>query len=439
MTRGAMTSRWGCPRPGVRLAIAVLGAGIASGLLGVLVGQFSRLVEIVAFGFEFSTSPDGVAGARWWRRLLVALVVGAVCGLVWTRLRPQPRGYLPSVRQVGARGVRGRRRLPVVVTLLDGLAQLLVVGSGLSLGREAAPRRFAALLGQGFADRLGLDDDTRRVMIASAGGAGLASVYNVPLAGAAYALEFVIRPDLRTRRGWTTLGIAVAVSAISGATAWLFNHNAPMYRMSPVQLDGQMILWAGLMGYAGLAVGLPLRSALRWARSCTALTARLWWTVPAVTLAVAAIALWQPRIAGNGQVMVQLALSGGPAPAMLATLCVVKALATVLGFRMGATGGLLTPSVAVGATLGATLAGLSGASAPVVGVAAVVGAACVLAETEHHPVFAATFVIGLVQASPPLAAAIILGVTIAWTTRLLTPSGRALIGRSKDSPDANSG
>lgn len=414
-------------------------AGLASGVLGVLVSRFSQLVELGAFGFEFSHAADGVAAAPWWRRLLVALIVGAACGVLWSRLRPRPRGFLPTVRQVGARGVKGRRHLPVLGTIADGLAQLLIVGSGMSLGREAAPRRFAALLGQGLADRLGLDDETRRVMIASAGGAGLASVYNVPLAGMVYAVEFVIRPDLRTVHGWVKLAIAAVVSMISSATAWLFNHDIPMYHLPGIHLTGQAFGWAVLMGIVGPLVGLPVRRALRWARSSTALTAHLWWSVPSGALAVAAIALWQPRIAGNGQVLVQTALLGGTAPATLAMLCLVKIVATLIGFRSGATGGLLTPSLAIGSTLGAALAGVAGATESQAVTAAVVGAACVLAVTEAHPMFAAAFVMGLVQAPPALCGALVLGVAITWASRLLTPAGRAQIGFSKDSPDASSG
>ncbi len=421
------------------LVAALVIAGVTSGVLGILVSEFSRLVEVCAFGYQFSTAADGVAEAPWWRRLLVALIAGTVCGLAWARLRPHPRGYLPTIRQIGSRDGHSRHRLPVLPTIGDSLAQLLIVGSGMSLGREAAPRRLAALLGQGLSDRFGLDDQTRRVVIASAGGAGLAAVYNVPLAGTVYALEFVIRPDLRTRRGWSAVGIAGVVSVLSSVTAWVFNHNVPMYRLPAQHLDAQAFLWAALIGVAGPVVGLPLRAALQWARTHTALTARLWWTVPLATLAVAAIAQWQPTVAGNGQVMVQAALTSGLAPVTLAVLCVVKAAATVLGFRMGATGGLLTPSLAVGATLGATLSSATGASVSTTSAAALVGAACVLATTEAHPVFAVTFVIGLVQASPVLTAALVLGVAVSWAVRLLSPAVRAQTGFPKDSPDANSG
>ncbi|SER95621.1 H+/Cl-antiporter ClcA [Propionibacterium cyclohexanicum] len=421
------------------LVATMVAAGIASGMLGVAVSQISRGIEAAAFGFEFSHSASGVAAAPWWRRLAAALVAGGICGILWTRLRPRPRGFLPTVRQVAARGVQGRRWLPVGGTIADGLGQLLIVGSGMSLGREAAPRRFAALLGQGLADRCGLDVETRRVMIASAGGAGLAAVYNVPLAGLVYALEFVIRPDLRTRAGWSKVVVSTVVALLSTVTAWLFNRNTPMYRLPPDELDVRGYGWAVAMGIVALAAAVPLRRALRWARSHTALTAHLWWSMPLGTLTVAGLALWEPRIAGNGQVLVQATLVGGLPAATLAMLCLAKVFATLLSFRCGATGGLLTPSLAVGATLGAALAKFTGATGSQVCTAALVGAACVLSVTEAHPVFAATFVMGLVQAPPQLCLAIGLGVAITWCARLLSPAGRSRTGSSRDSPDSSSG
>ncbi|MFT8395979.1 chloride channel protein [Propionibacterium sp.] len=395
--------------------------GIGAGLIGVAMSQLTKLIEWCAFGFSFSHAAMGVADAAWWRRLIAALVSGLAAGLLWTRIRPRPRGYLPTVNEAASPGLRRRAHLPVLGTIGDGLAQLMVVDCGMSLGREAPPRRVPALIGQRLSTRFQLDDEIRRVMIASAGGAGMAAVYNVPLAGAAYALEYIIRPDLRRLSGWFKVAFAVGVSYLATSISWLFNHNASVYKMPDQRVQPLDLLWVGAVALAGLAVALPLRAALRWSRQATMLTKHLWCSVPLASLMVAAIALWQPRIAGNGQVLLQNALTGGLAPISLALLGVLKGFSTVLGFRMGASGGLLTPSLAVGGAIGAMVASLSPAG-PVT-TAALVGAACVLSITESQPIFAALFAIELSQANPMLAVMVILGVAVTWAAHRLLPGG----------------
>ena len=112
----------------------------------------------------------------------------------------------------------------------------------------------AALAAQGLSDGFRVDAATRRVLLASAAGAGLASVYNVPVAGALYALELTVRPNLRTRRGWGQVGIAVVISVLSTVTAWIFNHDRPIYRSPVAEVTPSGLGWIILL----VAVATPI-------------------------------------------------------------------------------------------------------------------------------------------------------------------------------------
>jgi len=93
---------------------------------------------------------------------------------------------------------------------------------GASIGREAAPKLLGGASGSMLAGWGGLSAQQRQLLVACGGGAGLAAVYNVPLAGALFTAEILL--------GSITLPVmlsAIACSAIATATAWVYLPNRP--------------------------------------------------------------------------------------------------------------------------------------------------------------------------------------------------------------------
>ncbi len=84
------------------------------------------------------------------------------------------------------------------------------------LGREVAPREMGALGAGMVARKLGLLEDETRTLIACGAGAGLAAVYNVPLAGALFSLEVMLLSF-----SWEKTLAAIMTSAIAAWTATL--------------------------------------------------------------------------------------------------------------------------------------------------------------------------------------------------------------------------
>ncbi|MSS44753.1 chloride channel protein [Cutibacterium sp. WCA-380-WT-3A] len=394
----------------LRCIAAVVLTGVASGLIGGVTSLLSHLIETCAFGTPFSSSTTGVGKVVMWRRFAAPIVGAVIAGLTWWRLRPRPSGSITSVREAVDSGTR----LRPAQTIVDALAQLVVVGSGSSLGREAAPRQMAALAAQGLSDSFRIDTATRRALLASAAGAGLASVYNVPIAGALYALELTVRPNLRTKRGWGQVGVAVVISVLSTVTAWLFNHNRPIYRSPVATVTATGLCWVLVVVAASTLVGAGMGVLFGEMKRRVPVTSRLWWTVPVGSLGVTVVALAVPEVVGNGQVIVNLVLAHPVAPSCLAILLVGKIGATTIALRSGAAGGLLTPSLSAGALVGALIAAAAGIDAPSqVAMMVIVGAGCVLSVTQRAPLFAAVFALELTQAGvvgvPVVLAAVVLG------------------------------
>ena len=283
--------------------------------------------------------------------------------------------------------------------LIDSVTQVLVVGAGNSIGREGAPRLTAGAVSAYIGRWLKLEQHSVAYLIAAGAGAGLASVYNTPLGGAAYAVEIVLIAGMR-RRG---LLFALPVSVIATVVAWLGNHNAPTYTTPDITLSWGDLLGALLLIPITLGLGLVSRTLWMWAKDRRVEQGLLLpLTIGLAGACTGVASIWLPMVPGNGKDAMQVALtSPGTQAALLMLLAVVvlKPLLTGATLGAGATGGLLTPSLAAGASAGAALAyGLQYAGLDAnIALLAFIGAGAVLAVTQKAPWFGVLFTWELIQ------------------------------------------
>ena len=407
------------------MALLVVVVGVAAGVTGVCMNLFFLAVQALTYGSWHNTVTQDVLAAHPVRRVLGPLTGGLLAGLGWWWLRR--RGPLVGVPEVVS-GETGR--LPLGRTLADAFLQLLVVGAGASIGREGAPRQASAAIADRVARTFRVPAQARRTLVAAAAGAGLAAVYNVPLAGALFALEAL---PMRRRPG--PIAAVLAVSVVATVTAWPVEGRGPVYEFPAIAPTPQVLVWS--VAWAVLAIPacalagyLFVRIAGTAERYVPAPGLGLPLAIGAASAAVGAASIALPMLPGNGMDILQFAFEEpggeGLAPAVLAllfaVLLVAKPLVTALCLRSGATGGLLTPALAVGGALGALVAMLAQAGFAATGLAdpeaveialfALIGAAGVLAVTQKAPWFAAAMVWELTQApwwTLPIALLVTLG------------------------------
>lgn len=168
-----------------------------------------------------------------------------------------------------------------------------------------------------------------------------------------------------------------------------------------------------------LVVGHGFNALVGLAKRAAPPTRLLVATVPAGALAVSALALWQPRIVGNGQVAIGAVLAGGMTLPALVVLLLAKACGVAVGLVTGSTGGLLTPSLAIGACVGGAIGVAAGLDPSTTVLLVVMGAACVLALNQRAPFFGALFAIELTRVPLPFALATGAGVGLVWCVELL--------------------
>jgi H+/Cl- antiporter ClcA len=415
------TDRWcltvGGPRAVSRsqryltFAAAILVTGVLSGVVGGFTTVLVRTLEHLSFGYDQGPLLIGVRDASIERRLIGLAIGCALAGLGWWLLRRKTS--VPGLNE----SIRQGRRFSQVPMAIDALLQVLAVGSGASLGREQAPRLFAAAATE-LTIRLGsIPAPYRRILLASAAGAGLAAVYNVPAAGALYACGIVLR-------SWRPVAVlvAVATSCIATVTAWPVSHGHPTFGWPDTQYSWTALLFTVALMPVAAAVGTGFNGLIRRAQpksppaSWTLLV-----TIGLAGLLTGACSIWMPQMPGNGKSIIVESLAGGDTLIAVTVAMVLKPVLTALFIRAGAVGGMLTPSLATGVATGASIAllveRLGGyASVPT---AALIGGAAVLGITQRAPVFAAVFTAELTHPPPQIWGMLLLAAVGAHWVRLL--------------------
>lgn len=397
---------------------AVALAGFAAGAAGAALTLLLHLVQHVAFGYTEDTFLVGVESASSLRRVVALAVGGGVTGVGWWILRRFTRPVV-QVEDSLTDPDSPPLRLPTVTT--DAVLQLTIVGLGAAVGREGAPRQVGGALAAWFGRHLGLTRDQQRILIACGAGAGLAAVYNVPLGGAVFAAEVLLRSA--TPRVVLT---AVATSMIATATAWTVLPDQATYLVAHFPLTASLLVWAIIAGpLFGLTGALFVRGT-----NLAAEHIPHGWHLPVATVpvftALGALAIAYPQLLGNGKGPAQLAFTGGLSFTTLGVLAVLKPLATTAILATGATGGRLTPAFATGALAGGFLGHAWSTLWPGTssGVFAIVGAASVLAVMLRAPLCAIVLTIEFTHIDSVVIPAIILGVVLASTANALASTAR---------------
>jgi H+/Cl- antiporter ClcA len=408
-------------RRNVDFFCAVVIVGLLAGFAGLATTLLLRSIEHLTYHYTFGSLLEGVTASGPIRRAVGPMIGGALAGLGWWILRP--RADVPPL----AVAVTNHERIRLLPFTFDAALQVLVVGSGASLGREVAPRQFAVALSNlatGWVKRLSGPD--REILLACAAGAGLGAVYAVPLGGAVFTLRVMLK-------SWhpRAVGAALITSSLAVAVSSFLTHDQPnLYWPNP---DASYLLIAYALALAPLAlvIGLTFDRLMAWAGQRP--LPRSWLLIPAIAgagLLVGVCSHRWPELPGNGKSILNVILAGGMPLKLAAAVLVLKPVLTALFLRAGARGGLFTPALATGAAAGTlfvmTINAVAGTQFHVPAIA-LAGAAGVLAITQRAPLWAAIFVWEL--ARPPLWLLLVFlaAALSAHSLRLLVERGRGLV------------
>jgi chloride channel protein, CIC family len=391
----------------LRFWLSVIGIGILTGLSA---GLLTRLLEWVQRSLWGGNGTDILDMARRVtpaRLFLILLAAGVLTGIAQVVVRRLSSGN--DIDTTAAIWFYAGR-LPKLRTLASATLSVVLVGMGVSLGREGAPKQAGSVFANIFSDLTRLSDDQRRLLVACGAGAGMAAAYGVPLGGALFAIE-VVRGALALR----FILPALLCSSVATATAWTLLPNAATYHIptwpdSPVNL-----LFAILCGLIAGPFAVLYVRLVRWAE----LHKPSGWqriVRPIFGMALLGlIAIRFPELLGNGRDVSQLLYTGAVPFALAASLLVLKPAAIMLCIGSGVPGGLFTPSLTSGALLGSVLGYLSSFAFPHIpaGLCAFLGAGAVLSATTQGPVSTVVLIMELTGMARSSLLPLILAATVA--------------------------
>lgn len=371
---------------------SILVVGISSGLAGTAVALLLHTIQHLAYGFSTNGFLAEVSSTLPEQRVGILILCGIIGGVGWWVLKHRGKALVTIEQAMGP----GLPKMPLVTTVFSDLLQVVTVAMGSPLGREIAPRELGALLAGRISKALDITPEDTRVLIACGAGAGLGAVYNVPLAGALFAIEVLLR-----QLSWRNVLTAVTISWIAVMVSWIGLGNVPQYHIADLTLSGSLIAWSLLTA--------PLFSLAGTYFSNIANKLRVYvssdWKLPVLCLinftTIGFLAIYFPALLGNGKSAAGLEFSDLISLQEGAILLALRILITLSSIAVGAMGGLLTPSVAIGALGGGILGSLWSLIWPgsEVGSFALVGAAVFLGSSQRMPLTAMVIMLELTHAN----------------------------------------
>ena len=367
----------------LKLVLAVIMLGLVSGIFGILLHYLLELVEGIAFGqTEHNTGflTDGVASSRIGFSLII---VGVSSALVWYFLQRKAKFFSIKAQM---KDETSQYKLHFLKQLVHSIWQIVAVGGGAPMGKEAAPREIGALFARPIANIFSLSVKDQIFLIACGAGAGLAAVYQVPLTSVFFVFE--------------TLGIALSIKRfiLVGLTTYVSTYIAGWVISDQALYHIPAITWS-LKEIWIIPLLLLFLSPLAWlfgrlskeVSSNRIKDKRVLLTLPTAFLFLAGLASYFPHLLGNGRMMAQEVLNGSNGKTVF-LLFILKAMVVLITLWAGAYGGTLTPSFALGMA-GAALLGmiLGFDSQPSI---LLLGSVCFLSVTLRAPWSATGLVIG---------------------------------------------
>lgn len=413
--------------PGLIAAVAIVGIaiGAAAGLLTLMLYQ----VERFALGYIENAHESGPFNVPAIRRAISVTVGASIAAVIWWLLRTRTT-TVPSVKKAV-----GGALMPVWQTIVHVLLQIFIVGTGMSIGREVAPRELGAMFGQRFARWVSLGVKDTRMLVAITAAAGLAGVYNAPLAGTFFAVEILLA-DVTLE----TVTLAFACSALASWVASLVKGTHTFYLIGKANglFTPDYMVFALIAGLLLGVAGALFRRGSQWAEKNKPSGAGILWMMPLAGLLTGVVAIAVPQVMGNGRATAQLSFSSKADLAVIPVLLlsfVAKAIVTLMTIRSGASGGVLQPGIALGASGGAILGILwmQVFHTNSIGMYALLGACALLAASQQAPLMAICLVMELADAPINLFVPIGLAVAVSAFTasRLAKPLAAWHLPRAK--------
>lgn len=371
----------------VTLVISTIVLGLVVGLSSLFLGQLLDVVERLFLHFEENAAVPVPTETTAVNRLVSVTLGGLIVAIIWYTLKRYAQSTV-SIKQA----LQGEK-MPFAATAVHVMTQIFYVGTGGSIGRELAPREAGAMLAQQWQmimKRVGLaklSTDDQRLLIAAAAGAGFAGIYIAPITGMLFAVEILLKKvDMKS------VAVSLSMSVIAMLIGSILKGFVPYYLIAKKDFTLNMLPFVLVVGLLMGVLGAYFRRGFQWAGKHSALSSQILWQLPLAALITGLVAMFMPEIMGNGRGLAEFAFVNTDYHLALFLLvgALLKAVVTIMTIKGGASGGTLTPSIAIGSSLGVLIGFVYVLLVPGASLvqAGVIGAAGFLAASQQAPLMA---------------------------------------------------
>ena len=322
--------------------------GIAAGFGAVLIRELVHFIARFCFG-SGKTILEGIANTPWYYILLIPFVGGLIVGPVTHFIAPEAKGHgVPEVMKAVL--LRGGIIRPIVA-FVKAITSAITIGTGGSVGNEGPIVQIGATIGSSIGQFFRIPSKRMKILVGCGAAAGIAAAFNVPVAGALFAIE-VILLDFTI----TSFSPIIISAGIATAISRYFVGDFAEFQVPPVimQSNYEIFLFFVLGLLCGLVSFLMIKALYFFEDFFDEKIKIPVYLKPAIGgLLVGLIGILFPQIMGVGNDTIEIAINNGLIWYIALALVFIKILGTSLTLGSGGSGGVLSPALFIGAMLGA--------------------------------------------------------------------------------------
>jgi CIC family chloride channel protein len=365
--RSPMARRWPADESLFLMAILTLVVGLVAGLGAVVFRALIGLIHNLFFFGVWSFAYDAnlhTSPSPWGAGVVLVPVGGAlIVAFLVKNFAPEAKGHgVPEV--IDAIYYR-RGMIRPVVALIKAVASSVSIGSGAAIGREGPIIQIGAAFGSTVGQYIRMPEWQRITLIAGGAAGGIAATFNTPIGGLLFAVELLL-PEISAR---TLVPVAIATGAATFVGQIFFGAH-PSFDIPALALPAAHLTQPlEYVAYAILGVILGGASALfiRAIYGLEDVFDRMpgnYYTRHALGMLLVGVLMYLAMrylghyyVEGVGYATIRDVLTASfTDPYVLLLLFGAKLLATSLSLGSGASGGIFSPSLFLGAVLGGAYA-----------------------------------------------------------------------------------
>lgn len=377
-----------------RLWAIAVGLGFAGGLLGIAFRLAIGLVQALWTGTASEKLVTALSALPWWWPVLGPLGGGIAVGIILFFWRPPgPAGGVADTIELRVRGSEGFSfKDATIATAISAIT----LGSGGSAGREGPVVYAAAAISQVFSRAMNLSAPERRIVLACGVAAVISSSFNAPIAGVLFAHEVILGHFAMS--AFVPLVIGAVIAAVI-SRAWF--GEAPAFVIGDYHIASYFEIPAfALLGLTCALVAILFQTALIGGDWLSRRANLPIWIRPVLGgLLVGLIALGFPQVLGVGYEATDRALAGSMELWLMVALIFAKTVATAITLSARAGGGIVSPSLYLGAMTGGAFGIIATSVFPdfasSIGLYAVIGMGAVAAAVLGAPISTAVMIFEL--------------------------------------------